>query len=51
MIDGAEVQPPWVRDWALAKVLEVGVYAESLYRFMTPERPKPASKTVKKRAR
>lgn len=51
MIGGAAVQPPWVRDWALAKVPEVGVHAEALYRFMQPEHPKPTNTTVKKRAR
>jgi hypothetical protein len=51
MIDGAAVQPPWVRDWALAKLLDAGVYAESLYRFMCPEPPVSPTKPSKKRAR
>lgn len=51
MIDGAAVQPPWVRDWALAKVLEVGVHAEALYRFMRPESRPPPTRSSRRRAR
>lgn len=39
---GATAQPPWLRDWALAKLLDAGVYAESLYGLMRPT-PKPTS--------
>src|SRR5205823_4040932 len=28
MIDAASTKPPWLRDWALVKVLDAGVYAE-----------------------
>lgn len=51
MVEGAPTPPPWVRDWALAKLLDAGTYAESLYGFMrpTPSTSKP-SKPGKKRA-
>lgn len=51
MVEGAAAPPSWVRDWALAKLLDAGVYAESLYRFMCPEPPVPPTKPSKKRAR
>jgi hypothetical protein len=42
MVEGAAAPPPWVRAWALAKLLDAGTYAESLYRFMCPD-PLPTS--------
>jgi hypothetical protein len=51
MVEGAATRSPWVRDWALAKLLDAGVYAESLYRFTRPDPPPPPTKRSKKRAR
>ena len=50
LVEGATTRPPWVRDWALAKLLDAGVQAESLYRFMRPNPPPPRAKPSKKRA-
>ena len=51
MVEGAATRPPWVRDWALAKLLDAGVQAESLYRFTRPDPPPPPTKPSRKRAR
>lgn len=51
MIEGAAARPHWVRDWAVVKILDAGVYAESLYRFICPEPPPLPTKPSKKRER
>lgn len=53
MVEAARAQPPWVRNWALAKLLDAGVHAESVYRFVRPEMPPPtpAKPPPRKRAR
>jgi hypothetical protein len=51
MVEGAGARPPWIRDWALAKLLDAGVYSEALYRLMRPDPPLPPTKPSKKRAR
>jgi len=50
MVEGPAAPPSWVRDWALAKLLDAGVYAESLYGFICPEPTVPPTKPSKKRA-
>lgn len=51
MVEGAAAPPPWVRDWALAKLLDAGTYAESLYRFMCPDPLPNSSSRRRKRTR
>jgi hypothetical protein len=48
VVEGAVAPPPWVRDWALAKLLDAGTYAESLYRFMCPD-PLPTSSSRRRK--
>lgn len=48
MVKGAAAPPPWVRDWALAKLLDAGTYAESLYRFVCPD-PQPTSSSRRRK--
>jgi hypothetical protein len=38
-------------DWALAKVLDDGVYAEPLHRFMSPETPMSPTRPSMRRSR
>jgi hypothetical protein len=51
MVEGAAAPPPWVRDWALAKLLDAGAHAESLFRLMRPGPPPPPTQSSRRRAR
>lgn len=39
VVEASSDRPQWLRDWALARLLDAGVHAESLFRLMRPETP------------